>query len=605
MCFANEAAIVVATVACCAAMRRALSLLLMLCLGATAVAAADRSATAALEALIAEQWEWRLREFPEQATSRGDPRYADRWTDHSAARVAERRRVLASQLRRLDTIAAARLSEADRLNQALLRRDLTAWLESIDQAQWMMPVNQVTGVHLQPTYTASLVPLDTPRQVRNYTARLQALPALLDQLADAMRQGRARGLVPSRLVLDHVVAQCRALADTPSGDGVFAQRLRQLPPTIPASEREALRTAAVQAVDTQVRPAYRRFAEFIEREILPAARRDPGLWALPDGAARYRLAIRQQVTLDADPEQVHRTGLAEVARIEREQEAIARRAGYADLAALRQAVRTDRRFYAVSREQILQRYRQHTDDIRPKLPQLFGTLPTAPMEVVPVESFREKSSPGAAYASGTPDGSRPGRVIVNTGDPTQRLLLPMEAIAYHEGLPGHHLQAAIAQSLPALPEFRRQAHYGAYGEGWALYAERLAKEVGQYADPMSDYGRLSTEMLRAIRLVVDTGLHHRRWTREQVVAYFRAHSTEDEPTIQAETDRYIAWPAQALGYKLGELKILELRERARTRLGPRFDLRAFHDRVLGGGALPLDVLEARVDAWIARTAATP
>lgn len=551
-------------------------------------------------ALIDEHWEYRLREFPELATTRGDPRHADRWTDYSPAGIARQRQAVAAHLKRLKAIDTRGFAEQDRLNHLLLARELRQWLQRLDLGDGLMPVDHLIGAHLQPTQIAALVTLDTPRQVRSYVDRLNRVPAMLAQLKQAMRQGRQRGLMPPRGSLDKVVEQCRTLADTPAAASVFAKGLEKLPGSMDPAQRRRLHDAVIAAIDTAVRPAYRDFAAFVADEYAPAGRTEPGLWSLPGGDARYRFAILQQTTLALDPEAIHRTGLAEVARIEAEQERIARQIGYADLAALRHAVLTERRFYASSREQILERYREHTAQIVGKLPQLFGVLPKTPMEILPVEAFRERSSSAASYMRGTADGSRPGRVYVNTGDHEQRLLLPIEAIAYHEGLPGHHLQISIAQALPSLPAFRSSMGNGAYSEGWGLYAERLAKELGQYQDPMNDYGRLSTELLRAIRLVLDTGVHHKRWTREQMVAYFRAHSAVDEPSIQSETDRYIAWPAQALTYKVGEMKLIELRERAQAALGSRFDVRAFHDMVLGSGPLPLEVLQARVEAWSRR-----
>ncbi len=308
--------------------------------------------------------------------------------------------------------------------------------------------------------------------------------------------------------------------------------------------------------------------------------------------------MRHLTTTDMDPDEVHELGLREVARVEAEQEAIAKRLGYPDLAALRAALKTDRAFFATSPEQLVSEHKRYIDQMEAKLPDLFGLLPAIPLDVRPVQAYREKEASGAEYHSGTPDGSRPGVVYVNTGDYEQRSIVGIEAVAYHEGVPGHHLQVAIAETLPALPPFRQHAYYGAYTEGWALYAERLGKEIGFYEGEISDFGRLSNELLRAVRLVLDTGVHHRRWSREQMVDYFRAHTDEPEPELQAEVDRYIVLPAQALTYKLGELEILRLRERARTELGPRFDLRAFHDRLLDGGALPLDVLAERVETWI-------
>jgi uncharacterized protein (DUF885 family) len=299
-----------------------------------------------------------------------------------------------------------------------------------------------------------------------------------------------------------------------------------------------------------------------------------------------------------DPEIIHQLGLQEVARIESEQLAIGKRLGFSDLKSFRAAAAKNSRYIPTSREQILDTYRHYIAQMQPELPKLFGLLPKTKVEVRPVQEFREKSSAAADYTQGTPDGSRPGIIYVNTGDYLHRSLLSAESTAYHEGIPGHHMQISIAQTLPELPSFRQHAFYVAYIEGWALYAERLGKEIGFYQDPYSDYGRLSDELLRAVRLVLDTGVHYKHWTRQQMIDYFHEHSSEDEPDIQSETDRYIAWPAQALGYKLGQLEILKLRDRAQQQLGAKFDIRAFHDEILNGGALPLDVLDARVNGWI-------
>jgi uncharacterized protein (DUF885 family) len=300
-----------------------------------------------------------------------------------------------------------------------------------------------------------------------------------------------------------------------------------------------------------------------------------------------------------DPDQIHELGLKEVARIHEAMLVIAKQEGYSDRKSFQAFLKTDPKLIPTSREDILNTYRGYIAGMQPELPKLFGLLPKTKVEVVPDQEFREKEAAAAEYAQGTPDGSRPGKVYVNTGDFAHRSKLSMESTAYHEAIPGHHMQISIAQTLPGLPPFRQQGGYTAYVEGWALYAERLGKDIGFYKDPISDYGRLSDELLRACRLVLDTGVHAKHWTREQMVTYFRENSNEDEPDVQAETDRYIAMPAQALAYKLGQLKILQLRERAQKELGAQYDIRAFHDKVLDGGALPLDVLDERVTAWIA------
>ena len=402
-----------------------------------------------------------------------------------------------------------------------------------------------------------------------------------------------------------VTGQAAAMAAQKPEETAFAEPLKKFPASVPAAEQARIRQAMLAAIREDVLPAYRQFADFVRNEYAPKGRTEAGMWSLPDGAARYAFQVRSNTTTDLTPEQIHQIGLRQVADIERQMLAIASRLGFADLKSFNAKVESDPGLKARSREQILDLYRGCIDAMYAKLPSLFGRLPKAKVEVVPVEAFREKEAPGANYQPGALDGSRPGRVQVNTYDPTSRKTISMEDTAYHEGVPGHHLQISIAQELPTLPPFRQNGGYTAYVEGWALYSERLGKEVGFYTNPYSDYGRLQDEMERAIRLVVDTGLHYKRWTREQVVQFFHDHSAIDEVEVQNETDRYIVWPGQALGYMVGQLKILELRDRARQQLGARFDIRAFHDEVLGAGALPLDVLEARIDQWIAARKGAP
>ena len=353
------------------------------------------------------------------------------------------------------------------------------------------------------------------------------------------------------------------------------------------------------AIEDDVLPAYVRFANFLRSTEIPAARKDPGVWAIKDGDAYYAFCVRRSTTMDKTPAEIHQIGLDAVKRDEAEMLAIVKKLGYPDVKTFGVAMAKDPKQHPASKEDLLDRYRKYEAQMRPKLPELFGRLPKAPLEVVEMPEYLGKDQAAAWYAQGTADGSRPGRVNVNTYNFAARALAPIEAVSYHEGIPGHHLQISIAQELPGLPEFRRYAGYTAFVEGWALYSERLGKEIGFYQDPVSDYGRLEADVWRAIRLVVDTGVHSEHWTRQQMVDYFHDHSAIDETNVQAEVDRYIAWPGQALGYKMGQMKILELRARAKDKLGAKFDLKAFHDVVLGAGALPMDVLEQRVNAWIA------
>ena len=574
---------------------------------APAPAAAEGSVAqrvAALNALLAEQWEWSLRESPETATSIGDERYNDRWSDISLAHVAQQRADTAAFLARFRAIDTTGFSDQDQLNRDLMVRQLGDALKATDLKLYEMPIEQIGGLHLQLAQFVTYMPFATTRHYEDYLARLQQVPKVFDDLIGVLRQGRQDGLMPPRYLLEATVKQCQAIAAPAGQASPFAQPLKKMPDAIPAADRERLRAAIVAAIDTGVRPAYRKLGEYLAKDYAPHGRADPGVWALPDGDALYRYFIEQNTTTTQLPEEIHQIGLAEVARIEAEQAKVATTLGYKSLAALRASVHKDPRLHARSRQQILDLYKKYVAQMQPKLPELFGLLPKVPVEVIPVETFAEKEAPGAQYYPSTPDGSRPGRVVVNTGDFRNRLLTTIETTAYHEGIPGHHMQISIAQTLPDLPPFRRFGGYNAYSEGWALYSEHLGKELGFFQDPISYYGHLDDELLRACRLVLDTGVHYKHWTRQQMVDFFHAHSGQSEPEVQAETDRYIVWPGQALGYKLGQLKILELRERARSKLGARFDIRAFHDLILGGGSLPLDVLEQRVDRWLAAQAAT-
>jgi uncharacterized protein (DUF885 family) len=414
-----------------------------------------------------------------------------------------------------------------------------------------------------------------------------------------LKQGTKDKLLPPKFLLEKTAEQCKSIAGPVGEANAFGQPISHFPDSVPEADRKRLHDAIVAAVDSEVRPAYTKLANFIATEYAPKGRTDPGMWALPNGDALYSFRIRQQTTTNMDPEAIHQLGLSEVARIEADELVIAKKLGFDDLKKFRASLKTNPKLIPASRQQLIDMYRRYIDQMQVQLPKLFGLLPKTAVDVRQMQEFREKEAASAEYNQGTPDGSRPGIIYVNTGDYQKRSLLSVESTAYHEGVPGHHMQISIAQTLPELPPFRQQGGYVAYEEGWALYSERLGKDIGFYQDSYSDFGRLSDEMLRAVRLVTDTGVHYKHWTRQQMVDFFHEHSTEDEPDVQSETDRYIAIPAQALAYKLGQLEILKLRQRAQAELGDKYDIRAFHDEILNGGALPLDVLEARVTSWIA------
>jgi uncharacterized protein (DUF885 family) len=554
----------------------------------------------ALDALLHEQWEYHLRTSPELASIIGDKRYNDRLSEVSQAAIDSDLAETAGFLRRFSAIDTTGLPPQEVLNAELMVRKLRIEVEGARFKPWEMPVLQNSGVHLDMPQIVALLSFATVKDYDDYLARLHQLPRLFADTTVQMRNGMRDGLMPPRFLLEKVVRQCEGIAGTRPEDSPFAQPVAKLPAGFSAGDRQRLHQAVLAAVRDEVAPAYRKLAAFVRDEYAPRGRTDVGLWALPDGAARYALRVRASTTTDMSPAQIHELGLREVARIEGLMLATARKLGFADLKAFSAALQANPALHPRSRREIVDLYTRYTDRMYAELPRLFGRLPRGKVIVMPVEEFREKEAPAAAYDQGTPDGSRPGHIMVNTGDFPHRLTVSIETTALHEGVPGHHLQIAIAQELSELPPFRQQGNYTAYAEGWALYSERLGEEVGFYQDPYSYYGHLQDEMLRAIRLVVDTGLHDRRWTRQQVVDYFHTHSAIEDVDVQSETDRYIAWPGQALGYKVGQLKILELRDYARQQLGARFDIRGFHDEVLGAGALPMDVLERRIKTWVAR-----
>jgi uncharacterized protein (DUF885 family) len=552
-----------------------------------------------LRQLLAEKWEFELKNNPESATFLGDNRYSADLTDYSPEGIRKNADAVRAFLRRFEDLNPSGLSSQDELNRTLMIRRLRDGIEGFSFKDWEMPADQMNGIHLTFAQLPGYTQFASAHDYDNYLSRLKKLPVAFQQIEQDMRLGIADRLLPPRYLMSKVAVQAEQIASTPVEKSPFAGPLNKFPQSVPQQERERIRGAVLLAIKTDVAPAYHRFAVFVRDEYVPHARTEPGVWSLPDGDARYRRAVRVLTTTNTTPEQFHEIGLKQVDEIEAEMLALARSQDYKDLRSFNTYVKSNKRFYAVSGEQILDLYRGHIEEMRAQMPKLFGRMPKAKLDVLPMEAFRAKEAVPADYSPGSSDGKRAGRVNVNEYDPTHRLTLNIEAIAYHEGIPGHHHQIALAQELTGLPEFRKNAGYNAFVEGWALYAERLGKEVGFYKDPYSEYGRLENEMWRAVRLVVDTGVHYKHWTRQQMVDFFHAHTAMDEPSIQTEVDRYIAWPAQALGYKAGQLKLLELREKAHRELGPRFDLRAFHDAVLEDGALPLDVLERRIDAWIA------
>ena len=560
--------------------------------------AADRSKE--LSRLFADIWEDNLKHNPEYASSLGDKRYNDQLTDYSAAAVnasLERGRKFIERLSLIDTTG---LSEQEQLSAELMLRSLTEAQEGARFKEWEMPVDPMNGFQLSFSHLLEDLTFNSVKDYDDYIARLKKMPVAFSQVMTNMDLGMEEGRMPPQFLLQKVLEQTQSIATQTPKDSLFSEPLKKFPKSITPAEQTRLTADLLDAVTNSALPSYQRFAKFLSTTYIPKGRKDPGAWSLPDGDAYYAFRIRQSTTLDKSAAEIHQIGLDEVKRDEAEMLAIIHKLGFSDLKAFSAALKTNPKVHPQSKQQLLDLYTGYIAAMKPKLPQLFGRLPKAPLEVIAMPDSIAPGSPPAYYDQGTADGKRPGHVDVNLLNYSDRLLTNVEVISYHEGVPGHHLQISIGQELTGLPEFRRQSYYTAYTEGWGLYSERLGKEIGFYQDPYSDYGRLEADMWRAIRLVIDTGVHSEHWTRQQMIDYFHEHSAIDEPTIQSETDRYIAWPAQALGYKMGQLKFLELRARAQAALGPKFDLKAFHDEVLDSGALPMDILDKRVNEWIAR-----
>jgi uncharacterized protein (DUF885 family) len=552
------------------------------------------SRVAAQNAIFEEKYESDLRNFPENATAYGDYRYNDKLEDYSLAAIAERHKTDEAFLARLEEVSTAGFPDQDQLSHDVMMRVLQQRDADFALKEYEMPINQMNGVHTSLADLPLSVPLDSVKHYEDYVARLRQIPGALSQTSEVLRAGMRDKLMPVRFLLEKIPAQCDGIIEADP----FLQPLKKYPADISADEQKRLSQEITEAVQSDVIPAYRAFAAFVRTEYAPQGRTSLAVTSLPDGERRYQNDIYGRTTTRMTAAEIHQLGLREIERIEGEMTAIAKKEGFSDLASFRASLRKNPKYIPTSAEQILDDFRHYIAEMEPKLPGLFTLLPKSPVTVEAIPAFQAAAA--THYVTGTPDGKRPGRVVVATSDFAQRSLVGDEAIAYHEGIPGHHLQLSVQQQLTGLPKFRLHGlGFNAYIEGWALYAEQLGKEVGLYQDPVSDYGRLSSELFRAVRLVVDTGIHSQGWSREQVVEFFRKSGAVDEPTIQSETDRYIAWPAQALSYKLGQLKFRELRERARRELGAKFDIRAFHDEMINGGTLPLDLLEARTDQWIA------
>lgn len=583
-------------------MRRALVLALLAAvalLSSSSARAADPAASPAkLHDLFDREWEWRLKEDPEFATSVGRHEYDDRLTDGSPEDLARRAAGTKGFLAELKGISPEGLSPDDQTSAEVFRRQLEMRLADIELGDDEMPINADSGFHSGFAQLPVSVPLSSVRDFDNYLSRLEAWPTIVAQHIALMRRGLARGFtVPKATLAGYEKTISAHVVEDPT-KSVFWAPLAALPETFPAPERERLRTRGRAAVLRAI-SGYRTFLEFYTNEYYPKARTTLGASELPDGAAYYRQQIRKFTTLDLSPDQIHRIGLAEVERIGKEMQEVMKGTGFTgDLPAFIQFLRTDPRFYAKTPEELLMRAAWIAKRMDGKLPSLFGRLPRLPYTVEPVPDHLAPKYTSGRYVGAPYGGTQPGIYWVNTYQLESRPLYNLPALTLHESVPGHHLQGALSQEMETLPNFRRHSYISAYGEGWGLYSEWLGVEAGFYTDPYDNFGRLTYEMWRACRLVVDTGIHAMGWTRQQSIDYLASHTALPLHECETETDRYISWPGQALSYKLGELKIKELRRKAEQALGAKFDVRAFHDVVLGSGSVPLDVLERNVERWI-------
>ncbi len=566
-----------------------------------AVNAGGLPAAERLDALFDLAWQRSMTWFPEFATYVG---YAEgdhgAWTDMSLEAVRRREERLGDPLAVLETIPRDSLSPEDRLSYDLFRRDTEEDVEGASFPGELLAINQLGGVQQDVPNLLALMPARTVADYEDILSRLRGIPTLVDQTIALLQEGLEQGVTPPGVTLRDVPGQVESQLAPEPLESPMLQAFNRFPDHLPEPERERLRDEAVAVFVEQVVPAYRRLHDFLVRTYVPGAREAIAAAALPDGEAWYAYNVRRSTTTELSAREIHEIGQREVARIRAQMETIKDDTGFeGDLAVFNDFLRTDPRFFHESAEELLEGYRDIAKRADPELVALFGNLPRLRYGVKAVPAYSEKSQTTAYYQPGSPEAARPGWFFANTYALDTRPTWEMEALTLHEAVPGHHLQIAIAQELADLPEFRRHGGYTAFVEGWGLYAESLGEEMGFYEDPYSKYGQLTYEMWRAVRLVVDTGMHSMGWSREQAIEFFKDNSSKSEHDITVEIDRYIVWPGQALAYKIGELKIKELRALAESELGERFDIRVFHDAVLGQGALPLNVLEARIRDWIA------
>jgi uncharacterized protein (DUF885 family) len=580
--------------------RATASMLLMLAFGVPAFAsAAGPDENAKLRIFFDREWRRGLEEYPEGATLLGVNDWNDRLTDQSLAAIDARRSHTRAALEELKSFDRARLSSDNQLNLDLYRRDLAEEIDGFRFPTELAPIGPVGGIHREFPSLAAQTPFRNVHDYEMYLGRLRAFPAQMDQILERMRLGVQRKWTPPAAILRKIPAQIEMLASEPVEETAFFAPFKKFPVSVGAAERAKLESDARAAIATQVQPAFRRLHDYLAAVYIPHCRQDVGAWALPDGAAWYVHVVREHTTTAMTPESIHQLGLEQVVKIHGQMEAVIAKTGFrGTFAEFLAFLRTDPRFYLSSADELLRRYRDICKRIDGELPKLFAKLPRNPYGVDAIPASEAATTYPGYYQPGAPDGSRAGYFMVNTSKLGERPTYQMEVLATHESVPGHHLQISRAQEIEGLPDFRRNAYYDAFGEGWGLYCETLGKDLGLYADPYSEFAFLSFQMWRACRLVVDTGIHEFHWERQRAIDYMTENTVLARADVEVEVDRYISWPGQALAYMIGEMKILELRSRAASELKDRFDVRKFHEAVLDGGSLPLDILQSRIDSWI-------
>jgi uncharacterized protein (DUF885 family) len=578
------------------------SIALMLALLLVSMPASAQQKNAALHQLFEQEWQRGLSDYPENASYNGDTRYNDRWTDMSLTAIGAREAADKAALAKLQAIGRAALSPADQLNYDTFEWQLKRNIERQRYREYLMPMTHQGGVQTADGI-AELLDFRTEQAYIDWLARLDKLPALIDQNIVLMREGVKTGRTPPKAIMQRVPNQIKAqVVDDPENSAFYAP-FKKFPDSIPAQRQAELRTQAKQIIAERVVPAYARLGTYFNTEYLPATRDAIAASSLPDGSDYYDFLARYYTTTDLSAEDIHAIGLKEVARIRAKMETVKNEAGFkGTLPEFFSFLRTDPQFFYKTPEALLEGYQALSKRIDPELVKVFKTLPRMTYGVRAIPANIAPDTTTAYYQPGATDGSRAGYYYVNLFKPEVRPNWEMLALSLHEAVPGHHFQFARGMELPDMPMFRRTAYFVAYGEGWGLYAEQLGYDMDLYKNPYDTFGQLTYEMWRAVRLVVDTGIHAKGWSRQQAIDYFKANAPKTEQDIINEIDRYIGTPGQALAYKIGQLKISELRARSQAKLGSRFDLRAFNDEVLGTGSIPLDALEKHIDAWIAAQA---